>query len=817
MAITADRVVVEMEARLGRYEANVARAEGKFDKAMGNIQRSAGRAEAVVSRAMGGIGAALAGVSAVALARTFLQIADEAKNLDAQLKLATAGFGSFGKAQEDVRRIAEVTRSGLSATAQLYGNFSRGAKELGADQAAAARATETFSKTLKISGADANQAASATLQFGQALAAGALRGDELNSVLEASPRLARLLTESMGRSIGEIKQLGEEGKLTADVLLNALTNQKFTAGIDAEFRELPVTFDDAMTQVSNAAIITFGAFDRGGEFSTMLANFVTDGTDGFKDMEDAALQFGINARASIEGLVGAFEPIFNEAKEFFDFLNVSLSDFKFDMAQELGDLDRITAALTKSIKFRTSSGPFGPELKFYTTDSGTNFRGRYVAARDAAARRRQREIGEQDFRDSLRGFDSFGRSLTTPRSAARPSAGGKKTGGSKRTPRAPLDADAFAREEAQLNDQILRLKEDEVVDASARALAEMKRMEAAKTAAATDVQNDKRFTAAQKEKLIALLGTVNALTQARILAERDAQVAQDNLREKIASIDNDRDLLRAQAELTDGRRERTAIELRLVDLAYEQERAELEATIASKEASEAQKRVARQRLDILGQLQAGEREGVNRRGESPLARYRRDLNNPDRAGDEVEAAVIDELESVRDGISNAVQKALGVKNPILAALLNAFIEQQLIKPFVDGLANVQGGGGGLVGGILNVGRSLFGFAGGGRGIVGGRGGTDRNTLSLNGVPFANVSRGEPLYVGSKALAGRSSSGSTVQQTIMVDARGAVMNDQFARMILARADENAQKAAAQVGQRVIKSVPARMAQFQTDGT
>lgn len=134
MGITADRVVVELEAKLGRYEANVARAEQKFGRAMASIEKSAGRTEAFVARSMAAIGSAFAGVSFGALARSFLSIADAAKSLDAQLKLATQTYGSFAQAQDDVRRVAESTRSGLETTATLYGNFTRNARELGITQ-----------------------------------------------------------------------------------------------------------------------------------------------------------------------------------------------------------------------------------------------------------------------------------------------------------------------------------------------------------------------------------------------------------------------------------------------------------------------------------------------------------------------------------------------------------------------------------------------------------------------------------------------------------------------------------------------------------
>src|SRR3546814_9877856 len=70
---------------------------------------------------------------------------------------------------------------------------------------------------------------------------------------------------------------------------------------------MPVTFYQAMTQVHNAAIVTFGAFDQGGEFSTMLANFVSGGADGFQGLERSAEDLGINIRSAFSGLSDAFE------------------------------------------------------------------------------------------------------------------------------------------------------------------------------------------------------------------------------------------------------------------------------------------------------------------------------------------------------------------------------------------------------------------------------------------------------------------------------------------------------------------------------
>jgi len=151
------------------------------------------------STAVKGFVAVFAATKAIDAAQEYLSIADASKQMEAQIKLATAQFGNFGVAQKQVHEIAKNTRSGLEETTSLYSKFLVSAKDLGKGQADAGRATETFSKALKIGGADAASAASATLQFGQALASGVLRGDEFNSVNEASPRIMRLLAESNRR------------------------------------------------------------------------------------------------------------------------------------------------------------------------------------------------------------------------------------------------------------------------------------------------------------------------------------------------------------------------------------------------------------------------------------------------------------------------------------------------------------------------------------------------------------------------------------------------------------------------------------------
>ena len=310
----AEREIADFQRKA---EGSVAKTDRAFDSLGGSL-KSLGAAMGPIKTAFAGLAAGIIGVGIAGAARNYLSLADQAKEMSTQLKLATADFGSFAQAQQDVQRIAAATRNGLAPTADLYATFARNSAELGRNQQDAARATETFAKALKIGGAGAAEAASATLQFSQALASGVLRGDEFNSIAEASPRILKLLADSLDVPVGKLRQMAAEGKLTADVLYTALTDRKFTAGIDAEFKQLPTTFDEAMTAVHDAAVTAFGAFDRGGDFSSMISNFVTDGTHGFSSLTDSAEEFGIKARAqfdalgvAIHGAIGIVEELKN--------------------------------------------------------------------------------------------------------------------------------------------------------------------------------------------------------------------------------------------------------------------------------------------------------------------------------------------------------------------------------------------------------------------------------------------------------------------------------------------------------------------------
>ena len=114
----------------------------------------------------------------------------------------------------------------------------------------AVKFTSTLDKAFKVSGTSAEEAKSAMFQLNQAMTSGKLQGDEFRSVMENAPILAQKIAESMGVSMGELKKLGSEGKITSDVIKNAVLGS--ADEIESKYKDMPLTFGKVWQQAQNA-------------------------------------------------------------------------------------------------------------------------------------------------------------------------------------------------------------------------------------------------------------------------------------------------------------------------------------------------------------------------------------------------------------------------------------------------------------------------------------------------------------------------------------------------------------------------------------
>ncbi|MGZ2149989.1 tape measure protein, partial [Acinetobacter baumannii] len=239
----------------------------------------------VATRALAGYMAGLVTVSSA------ISKMDTYTGLQNRLKLVTNNQVELNKATEDTFRIAQKTYSAWDSVLQVYQRFSDNAKTLNLTMVDTARLTETVSKAVAISGASAQAADAALVQFGQALASGTLRGEELNSVMEQTPALAKAIAQGMGITVGQLRSVAAEGKITSQEIVKALRNVE--KDVDTLFAKTDITIGQSLTLLNNEITKFVGEAGKGSGAAQVLAGSIQTLASNLDLIADGALVVGI--------------------------------------------------------------------------------------------------------------------------------------------------------------------------------------------------------------------------------------------------------------------------------------------------------------------------------------------------------------------------------------------------------------------------------------------------------------------------------------------------------------------------------------------
>jgi tape measure domain-containing protein len=272
-----------------------ARSRKQFDQVRGSVAAISSQVSQTKNQLVAFLG--LQGLGDVV--GRLVKAADSYANLSAKIKLATTSQASFNQAEAAVFAIAQRTSTSLDATATLFGRLSSALREQGTSQRDVLGLTETINKALAVSGATGAEAASTILQLSQAFASGTLRGDEFNSVNDAAPRLMKALADSMGVTVGQLRKLAEEGKLTSEQLRKAFSGEQ-AKKIASEFGQLPLTIERSLTQLDNAFTRFIGQQDRASGVSSTVAQAIQGLSQNFDGLASAV---GVVAVAALGRLL----------------------------------------------------------------------------------------------------------------------------------------------------------------------------------------------------------------------------------------------------------------------------------------------------------------------------------------------------------------------------------------------------------------------------------------------------------------------------------------------------------------------------------
>ena len=208
-------------AENGRFLTTAERAAAGIRAQGAAAQQAAGKL-AGFGNALGGLRGALVSIGAGALVVGMVRGAASAEQLQLRLKLLSREYGETERVQQFVSQSAKTFgQSQMEASAGVADVYAR-LRPLGTSLAQIETVYKGFNAVALASGTSAEAASGAFLQLSQALGSGRLQGDEFRSIAEQVPGILKLVADEMGVTVGQLKQLGSEGKITSDILINAL-------------------------------------------------------------------------------------------------------------------------------------------------------------------------------------------------------------------------------------------------------------------------------------------------------------------------------------------------------------------------------------------------------------------------------------------------------------------------------------------------------------------------------------------------------------------------------------------------------------------
>lgn len=248
--------------------------------------------------ALGAIKGALAGVAIGASVGKAMNMSDDYANMNARLNMINDGMQTTSELQKSIFTSAQRTGSAYTEMANGVAKMRMQAGDVFQNNGETIAFLETMNKSFVVGGASIEEQKSAMMQLTQAMASGKLQGDELRSLAETSPALIQAIATKLGVTRGEVKKLGADGKITADIVKTAMLEA--SESIDQQFRNMPMTWGRAWQNFINYVTKAF-------EPLSIKINQIANSAEfqQFASMVASAVQIIINALIVVMDIIGA--------------------------------------------------------------------------------------------------------------------------------------------------------------------------------------------------------------------------------------------------------------------------------------------------------------------------------------------------------------------------------------------------------------------------------------------------------------------------------------------------------------------------------
>jgi tape measure domain-containing protein len=287
-----ESLVVQLSADFKSFEKSLARANDVSNRQFNAIERRARQMnknlDSIFTRSFSGLTAPLAGIGAALGVDQLRKMTDTWTDMTSRVNLAA---GSIDKGTEVMGRLGDMARrtySDLTQTAESYLSNATAVRELGYNTDESLNYTEALNNALVVSGAKGDRAARVIDALAKAMATGKLQGDNLNTVIESGGRVAEALAAGLDTTVGGLRKLGSQGKITGNDIVRGLSSQMET--LRQEAADMPATIGDGFTLLNNALLQYVGNADSAAGVSAKISEALVMIADNFDKVADGALQ-----------------------------------------------------------------------------------------------------------------------------------------------------------------------------------------------------------------------------------------------------------------------------------------------------------------------------------------------------------------------------------------------------------------------------------------------------------------------------------------------------------------------------------------------
>lgn len=284
-----DRDFAKARMQAQNFENQMTRGSRQVVAANDNMNRSLGVSSMLLSR----LQVLIAGVVGTVGIRQLQVMADTWSDIRSRLSAVVGGFNEADLAMGRLEKMARRTYSSFQTTAESFIYNSRTLRDLGYSTKTQLDFTEALNNALVVSGAKGERAASIQNNLSQAMGQGVLRGDNLNRVLAVGGRVATVLADHLGVTTIQLKKLGAEGKITNQVMVDAMIGALEKLRKEAD--RMPATIGDAFILIGNSMLKFVGITDQAGKVSESLAIKLVGVSDAISGAAEPAARMFQNA------------------------------------------------------------------------------------------------------------------------------------------------------------------------------------------------------------------------------------------------------------------------------------------------------------------------------------------------------------------------------------------------------------------------------------------------------------------------------------------------------------------------------------------